>query len=204
MIETQTRRERPHAGADDRRERLVDAARDLFAATGYAATSLRQIALRAGVTPALAHYYFKDKTGLFDALARERIAPLLEGIEAAIERRSTGAAALAEFVQQFTLVSARHPWLPQLLLRETQAMQLLAGKLQALVAAGQARHAIRADLRADSIVLSVLSLCAFPFLVGDGLRRELRLSIDAGSAAAMTLHHLAVLQDGLKPRTRAV
>jgi TetR/AcrR family transcriptional regulator len=190
----------------------MDASRDLFADAGYAATSLRQISLRAGVTPALAHYYFKDKAGLLDAVTRERITPLMSGIEAALEERGTDAvAALAGFVQQFTLVSSRHPWLPQLLLREladgpappTKVVQTLVEKLHSLVAAGQASHAIRSDLRAESIVVSVLSLCAFPFLVGATLRNELGVSTNAGAASDMTLHHLAVLQGGLKPRARA-
>ena len=206
-------RGRPQAGTGERenafRERLVDAARDLFAAQGFAATSLRQISLRAGVTPALAHYYFKDKAGLLVVLTRERVAPLTDAIEAALEVHEADAvAALAAFVQQFTRMSSRHPWLPPLLLRElvedtdpvTQLMRHLVHKLQALVAAGQASHAIRSDLHAQSIVQSVLSLCAFPFLVGDALRKELGTSADANAATRMTLHHLAVLQDGLRPR----
>lgn len=209
-------RGRPQAEKDDRefplRERLLDTARDLFAARGYAATSLRQVALGAGVTPALTHYYFKDKAGLFDAVARERIAPLVNGIEAALEgHRPDVVTALAGFVQQFTQVSSRHPWLPQLLLREladvagpaTQVMRRLAERLHSLVAAGQASRAIRSDLRAEAIVLSVLSQCAFPFLAGATLRNELGIATDASAATAMTLHHLAVLQNGLKPRARA-
>jgi TetR/AcrR family transcriptional regulator len=193
------------------RERLVDAGRDLFAARGYAATSLRQVALGAGVTPALAHYYFKDKAGLFEAVARERIAPLMVAIEAGLEEHGSDAvAALAAFVQHFTLASSRHPWLPQLLLRElaaaagpaTQGMRPMAVRLQSLVASGQANGAIRADLRAESIVLTVLSMCAFPFLVGNALREELGMAANASAAPGMTLHHLAVLQGGLKPRAR--
>lgn len=204
---------RPQAGTEQRenafRERLVDAARDLFAAQGFAATSLRQISLRAGVTPALAHYYFKDKAGLLVVLMRERVAPLTGAIAAALEGPKVDAvAALAAFVQQFTRVASRHPWLPPLLLRElvddadpvTQAMRPLVQKLRALVAAGQEQNLIRRDLHAHSIVQSVLSLCAFPFLVGDALRRELGAAADASAATGMTLHHLAVLQDGLRPR----
>ena len=188
-------RGRPQTGSDDQRERIIDAARDLFASGGFAATTLRQVSLLAGVTPALAHYYFKDKSGLFDAVARERIAPLLAVIEAALEAHGTDAvAALAAFVQQFTLVASRHPWLPPLLMRDS-AMHELSGRLQALVAAGQASGAIRSDLRAASIAVSVLSLCAFPFLLG--------AATDASTAPGMTLHHLAVLRDGLKPRARA-
>jgi TetR/AcrR family transcriptional regulator len=207
---------RPQSGTGDQefpfRERLLDAARDLFATRGYAATSMRQVALGAGVTPALAHYYFKDKAGLSEAVLRERIAPLVNGIEAALEAHGADAVtALAGFVQQFTQVSSRHPWLPQLLLREladavgpaTPVMRPLAERLHSLVAAGQASRAIRSDLRAEFIVLSVLSQCAFPFLVGKTLCRELGISTGASAATGMTLHHLAVLQNGLKPRVRA-
>ena len=215
MAETdQTRlRGRPHAGAEEGenapRERLVGAARDLFAAQGFAATSLRQISLRANVTPALAHYYFKDKAGLLGVLMRERVAPLTAAMVAALEEHEADeVAALAAFVQQFTRMASRHPWLPPLLLRDlvddadpvTQVMRPLLQKLLALVAAGQASHTIRSDLHAHSIVQSVLSLCAFPFLIGDALRKELGTSAGASAATNMTLHHLAVLQDGLRPR----
>jgi TetR/AcrR family transcriptional regulator len=208
-------RGRPQAGTEEPenafRERLVDAARDLFAAQGFAATSLRQISLRAGVTPALAHYYFKDKAGLRVVLMRERVAPLTGAIEAVLEEHEADAvAALAAFVQQFTRMSSRHPWLPPLLLREladdtdtvTQVMRPLVHRLQALVAAGQEKNLVRRDLLAQSIAQSVLSLCAFPFLIGDALRKELGTSAGASAATAMTLHHLAVLQDGLRPRAK--
>jgi AcrR family transcriptional regulator len=200
-------RGRPETGAHDHREQLIDAGRDLFAAVGYAATSLRQVALGAGVTPALAHYYFKDKAGLLQAIERERIAPLIHSIDAALAGQATQAA-LAGFVQQFTLVASRHPWLPQLLLREmadaepAPVMCALAARLRQLVTAGQASHLIRSDLRAESIALSVLSLCVFPFLAGPTLRRELGISWEASAAAGATLHHLAVLQHGLGPRAR--
>ena len=194
----------------------MDVARDLFAARGFAATTLRQVALGAGVTPALAHYYFTDKAGLFDVVLRERIAPLLAGIQSTIstgapDTQQDPAGALARFVQQFTLLASRHPWLPPLILRElseatadreslaakaftTQFLGPLTLQLRQLVTAGQASGVIRPDLRAEWIVLSVLSLSAFP------------LARDASSVQALTLHHLAVLRDGLKaaPGTRVV
>ena len=43
---------RPRADESNQRDRLLDAAVECFAADGVAATSLRSIALRAGVTPA--------------------------------------------------------------------------------------------------------------------------------------------------------
>lgn len=48
-------------------ERIVQAARASFASNGYAGTSLRAVALAAGVDPALLHYYFQSKRGLLEA-----------------------------------------------------------------------------------------------------------------------------------------
>jgi len=189
MTESRTirHRGRPAASSDDHRGRLLDIAQGLFAARGFAATTLRQVALDAGVTPALAHYYFNDKAGLFELVLRERIAPLLGGIQSTItDTAQDPASALSKFVQQFTLLASRHPWLPQLIVRETRLLDPLTMQLQTLVLAGQASGVIRPDLRADWIVLSVLALSAFP------------LARDASSVQALTLHHLALLQDGLK------
>lgn len=57
-------------GDADTRATILAAARTLFAADGYAATSLRAIARTAGVDAALVHHYFADKPSLLaEALA---------------------------------------------------------------------------------------------------------------------------------------
>jgi AcrR family transcriptional regulator len=48
-------------------ERIVRTARASFASKGYAGTSLRSVAVAAGVDPALLHYYFHNKRGLLEA-----------------------------------------------------------------------------------------------------------------------------------------
>jgi AcrR family transcriptional regulator len=52
-------------GGEDTRGAIVEAARAEFAEQGYEATSLRGIARRASVDPALVHHYFEGKPGLF-------------------------------------------------------------------------------------------------------------------------------------------
>src|ERR1700742_4318840 len=49
-------------------DRILTAARSLFASAGYASTSLRAVAEVAGVDVALVSYYFKNKAGLLDAV----------------------------------------------------------------------------------------------------------------------------------------
>ena len=58
---------RPPADQANLRERLLDAAVECFKTTSIAATSLRSIAVAAGVTPAMVHYYFGSKERLLEA-----------------------------------------------------------------------------------------------------------------------------------------
>jgi AcrR family transcriptional regulator len=65
---------------DSAKERILRAAEELFAESGFGATPTSQIAERAGVPKGLVHYYFRRKTDLLTALV-ERLPD--EGIEPA-------------------------------------------------------------------------------------------------------------------------
>ena len=52
-------------GAEDVRDALLNAARDLFLRYGYRAVSSRQIAAAAGANSAMIAYYFGGKPGLY-------------------------------------------------------------------------------------------------------------------------------------------
>ncbi len=54
-------------GNADTRNEILLAARSCFAEHGYTETSIRAVARRSGVDPALVHHYFTDKAGLFMA-----------------------------------------------------------------------------------------------------------------------------------------
>lgn len=56
--------------ADRTRQRLLDAALDVFAAKGYAGARVQEIADRAGVNKQLINYYFDSKEGLYRELQR--------------------------------------------------------------------------------------------------------------------------------------
>lgn len=52
------------------RQKLLDAAAELFNSKGYAATTVREIVKTAGVTKPVLYYYFKNKEGIFLELMR--------------------------------------------------------------------------------------------------------------------------------------
>ncbi len=54
------------------RERILDAAEELFAEKGIVATSLRVLTKAAGVNLAAVHYYFGSKEALLDAVLERR------------------------------------------------------------------------------------------------------------------------------------
>ena len=53
-------------------DRILDAAEDLFSKRGFDGVTVREVAELANVDPALAHYYFTSKQGLFDAVLERR------------------------------------------------------------------------------------------------------------------------------------
>jgi AcrR family transcriptional regulator len=75
MTATTKRPGRP-AGTTDTRERILDSARELFAARGFDKTSVRSIATAAGVDSALVHHYFGTKQQLFTAAVHIPIDPM--------------------------------------------------------------------------------------------------------------------------------
>lgn len=64
-------------GGADTKAGIVTAARVEFAESGYDATSLRAIARRAGVDPALVHHYFDGKPELFAAVMDVPVDPVV-------------------------------------------------------------------------------------------------------------------------------
>jgi len=58
------------AGPSETRERIATSARDAFGERGFEATTIRGIAVRAGVDPALVHHYFGTKQRLFLSVMR--------------------------------------------------------------------------------------------------------------------------------------
>lgn len=200
---------RPRADDTNQRERLLDAALACFAADGIAATSLRGIATRAGVTPALVNYYFGSKEQLVEAFVAERVVPAVGALRESLLAAGTEPRALAAaFVRGIHEVVARYPWWPALWVREVlsengalremlqkliapQVAQLLAGSL----GAARERGELPPDLDPRLLVVSLIGLTMFPLAAEPLWRRALGASdVDR---TALLKHTLALLAHGL-------
>lgn len=75
--EPQGRRPGRPSGGSDTREKILAAARELFARNGFANTSVRAVAAEAGVDAALVHHYHGTKQQLFAAAVALPIDPMI-------------------------------------------------------------------------------------------------------------------------------
>jgi AcrR family transcriptional regulator len=142
----------------ERRAIILDAALAEFAARGFAATRLEDIARRAGVAKGTLYLYFRDKETLFKELVRSRLSPLVGAIRTAAAR-DLSVRALVELILHVFLVEIygtsrkdiirliisegpRFPELAEFYYREVIArvLPLLRKRLRQAVKTGELRH----------------------------------------------------------------
>ncbi|MFN8508874.1 MAG: helix-turn-helix domain-containing protein [Dehalococcoidia bacterium] len=81
------------AAGPSTRERILAAARELFARDGYTGATVRAIGRQSGVSDAALYHHFRDKRALYDAVLAER--PFLAGNDACRPASEGAAIALA-------------------------------------------------------------------------------------------------------------
>jgi AcrR family transcriptional regulator len=207
---------RPAGDGANLRTRLLDAAIACFARHGIAATSLRAIAVEAGVTPAMLHYYFGDKPQLQQAVIAERLLPATARLRETLAAAGDDIAALvAAFVRGIGEVVARHPWLPSLWVREVLCeggalrelmLQKIAPQVPQMMAkrfaAAQRKGELNPDLDPRLLMVSLVGLTMFPAASAPIWRRLFATDpaggpISAIDAETMRRHTLALLDRGI-------
>jgi AcrR family transcriptional regulator len=163
------------ASAVDARELLLDAALALFAEHGVAGTTIAEIAARAGVTPAMVHYYFSNRDRLLDAVAEERLKRIVTAVWSPVVETNKVVPMLRGLVQRIVKAAEVNPWLPSLWLREVvseggqlrdRLMRILPFEyvrhLIGTVASAQRRREVSPQLEPRLVVLSVIGLTFLP------------------------------------------
>lgn len=107
-------------GRENTRERIKNAAVEVFIEKGYDGTRMQEIAHRAKANKAMIHYYFRSKSDLFEAIIKEtfeemfkemhQVQPLPKNIDPKI--------LFSQVIHIHFGFLSRHPELPKLLARE--------------------------------------------------------------------------------------
>ena len=173
---------------------MLAAARELFASRGFDAVSTRELADSAGATPAMVHYYFGDKHGLFRALTEETLGPVIASLESPLADGHPPT--VVEFMEQYIGVFRKYPWLPQLVFREmmdggegfrAHFAGRFGNRVRAILGSAirreQAEGSIDPELDPDLLTISTLALCVFPFLARPMIKTVLGIDVESGFAS---------------------
>jgi AcrR family transcriptional regulator len=176
--------------AEQNRRRLLEAAEEVFAESGFEAT-MDQIAARAGVGVGTAYRRFANKDEVIAALFDDRVAELVEVAERALEQEdpwqgivdylegSIGLQASDQSLKELALSSPRS--------REyvAEARRLLKPRVDELVARAHRSGSLRPGIESTDLVLMQLMLAA--------------ISGSAGRDSNLWRRFLPLVIDGLRP-----
>ena len=105
----------------DPREKLIEAARQLFASAGFDATSVRDITSRAHTNLGAITYHFGSKEALYHAVIERFATPIADRIAAISAEAGPPLERLARSVRAFLEHIWQHPEMPRLIMREMAA-----------------------------------------------------------------------------------
>jgi TetR/AcrR family transcriptional regulator, fatty acid metabolism regulator protein len=195
------------SAAEGKRRQILDAAVRVFAAQGYEASRVGDIAKEAGVAYGLVYHYFGSKDAVLDAVFREAWGRLLAAVAVA-EQTGTDAPEQLSLVVKIVLRSWRDdPDLVRLLVREITRSPHIQDELdeigqafaslQRIVARGQTEGTFRGDVDARTaawMVYGALEEVLTGWVLG-------QLPDDADAVAAAEREVIATFVRGLRVPT---
>lgn len=194
-------------------EAILDAAERLFAAQGFAATTIKQIGAAAGQNPALIYYYFGSKEELYRRLLQRLFSTIAARGTATLAESPSPPAAVRALMGVQSQVLSEHPSVPRLLAREladygaahaqegiTQVATTAFARLLAFIQEGQRTGIFRGDMDPRFAAISAISLIPYfhifkpaagILLGGDGEPTQEQMEAYARHAADFVLAALA-------------
>jgi AcrR family transcriptional regulator len=158
-------------------EKILEAAKKVLFAKGYAGARMQDIADEAGINKALLHYYFRNKDKLFETIFREAIGKLIPGIASAF---SDEALQIEDKIRTFCSAYIRlwiaHPYIPMFVLHEMHSgdgekfkgiMDTYRGhSMKVVLKAFESAMKNKEIRKMDplQLLLNMISLCIFPFV----------------------------------------
>jgi AcrR family transcriptional regulator len=177
----------PRADARRNREKVLKAAQDAFAESGYG-VPLDDIAARAGVGPGTVYRHFPSKEELFEAVVTTRLRDLIDDARARYGDADPGEAFFG-FLGRFRAEAAAKRDLPEAIAIEGSLQAELHAALDALLRRAQQAGAVRPEITTPDILLLL-----------KGVLHSVHEAPAGPASEALTDRLLAVVTDGLRPR----
>ncbi len=191
------------------RDRLLESATRLFAASGYDVTSVRDITTAAGTNLNAVNYYFGGKRGLYEAVMEREVArarSFTNGLTRATPNDPIEARLESVVLRLLTFFISSHSSLPRL-----AALEIVSPGSEASAARPAIYETERRDLSAivaevlgpdarsetvDQSVRTILSQCLYFMFMGETLQRAASPVFSSAAAVRRLAAHIAAFSLG--------
>jgi len=102
-------RNRQASDKENLRQEIMDAAREMFVAEGYASVSMRKIANKIGYSATTIYLYFEDKTDLVHQICEQTFARLAQNIKAIQQLSDNPLEKLRSGLREYIYFGLKHP-----------------------------------------------------------------------------------------------
>jgi AcrR family transcriptional regulator len=170
------------ADAQRNRQKVLGAARDAFAASGYG-VPLDEIAALAGVGPGTVYRHFPTKEALFEAVVAARMQDLVDDAQARAHADDPGDAFFG-FLARVAAEAAAKRDLPDAIAVAGSLRDALFAALEVLLRRAQRAGAVRSDVKVEDLIVL--------------LRALITGTQDAATDPALRERVFAVVADGLR------
>jgi AcrR family transcriptional regulator len=196
---------------NDTRQRIVEAARELFVKHGHDGVNMRELAEKADVNKGLLHYYFKTKESIFAEVFQHQAGRLYTEVLDIVEGDSPFGRKAEAMIERYFTVLAETPSLPAFVMFEVQRDPGMVAKAPfrdtilriAALIEPELRRLKLPPVRASGVqfLIDMLSLCAFTFAMLPGIAKVLKFTKAQRAAflEARKAHIIAIIQQNLIP-----
>jgi AcrR family transcriptional regulator len=174
---------------ENTKEKVIEAAIQIFIKKGYGGARMQEIADRAGINKGLLHYYFKSKENLFHAVMLKVMQQIAPQIDLLINSEEEIRVKVRQFVELYIDILIQNPHLPAFVLAELNMngeffvreifrknkinpMKLIL-QIQMEIADGKLK-----PVNPFNLLVNILSMCIFPFIARPIFREIAGLSED--------------------------
>jgi AcrR family transcriptional regulator len=105
-------------GSDNTKEKIVQAAKQIFIRKGMDGARMQEIADEAGINKAMLHYYFHSKEQLFNEVFYGILSQLIPGLIVIFKGDEPFLDKIGAIVSEYDTYMSRNPFLPQFVFRE--------------------------------------------------------------------------------------
>ena len=189
-------------GNSDTAQLILDKSLPLFARSGYAGVSMRDIASAVGISGAALYHHYSDKQSLYVATMGHAFSDKASSIQSALDNTGTPEQRLERFVTSFTKQMASDPDFRALLHRELldgdeKRLKLLAENvfIEPFKAIKQLAKDMALDCDAHMLAISMAGLILFHFET-ESIRRYLPGGLKKHNDPKVIAQHVISLLTG--------